>query len=515
MLTKHDATQRVEQLLCYGLRVGLLQPIDLPLARNSLLETLRLSEPTATPMDEGSGDAPDVLEILQSLIGYALQQGIVENDTETERDLFDTRLMGCMMPRPSEVSARFFEIERNEGIRAACDWFYRLNIDSGYIRADRVARNIAWNHESPYGPMQITINLSKPEKDPREVARLKSAPQVGYPKCPLCLDNVGYPGRLNHPARQTLRVLPLSLNHEPWYFQYSPYVYYQEHCIVLKEEHTPMLICRETFVRLFEFLQRFPHYFIGSNAGIPVVGGSILNHDHFQGGVWTMPMAEAPIGLELESNVPGLTAGIVRWPMSVLRLRHDDPAVLTEVADRVLTRWLGHDAPELEILSHTGSTPHNAITPIARRAGAGYELDLVLRNNRTSDEHKLGIFHVHDDLHHIKRENIGLIEVMGLFILPGRLEEEFEALARILCGDTPLDKAALGNIEHKLHKHLPWLTQLLDEGPAASFDEAMARIRHGCGQACVRLLHDCGVFKDDAAGRAGFLRFLAEVGFRG
>ncbi len=511
MLTQQDAAQGVERLLQYGLRVGMLTGLDVPLARNALLDALRLPEPATAPRPD---DPQELAAVLDPLLAYAVQQGIIENDTETERDLFDTRLMGCMMPRPSEISERFDEIEADQGVKAACDWFYQFNIDSGYIRADRVAHNIAWTQDSPYGAMQITINLSKPEKDPREVARLKTLPQVGYPKCMLCVDNVGYPGRLNHPARQTLRMLPLRLNDEPWYFQYSPYVYYQEHCIVLRQEHVPMHICRETFVRLLEFLQRFPHYFIGSNAGIPIVGGSILNHDHFQGGVWTMPMAEAPIDQPLQTaGVAGLTAGIVRWPMSVLRLRHADPAVLVDVADRVFTTWLGYDDHGLEIHAHTGDTPHNAITPIARMRDGQYELDLVLRNNRTSDEHPMGIFHVHGDLHHIKRENIGLIEVMGLFILPGRLQEEFDGLARILCGQDALDSAALADETHPLQKHLPWLTRMLAEGEAASYDEAMERIRTQCGQFCVRLLHDCGVFKDDSAGRSGFLRFLGSVGF--
>lgn len=510
-----NPTSDMEQLLAFGLKHGLIGEPDVPLARNLLLEALELPEPdesaAARPEETGESATP----VLERLIAYALDKGIIANDTETERDLFDTKLMGTMMPRPSEVAREFLAIERERGAEAACDWFYNLCIKSGYIRAERVAKNIAWTHESPYGALEITINLSKPEKDPREVARLKTMPQVGYPKCQLCLSNVGYHGRLNHPARQTLRVIPMKLNDEKWHFQFSPYVYYNQHCIVLKEEHVPMKISRETFVRLLQFITRFPHYFIGSNAGLPIVGGSILNHDHFQGGVWTMPMSRAESLYTLrQDRWRGLSAAIVRWPMSVLRLRHADPTVLTDAAAAVLTAWEAYSDENLGIYAHSEGQPHNAVTPIARRRGEDYELDIVLRNNRTDDTHKLGIFHVHDDLHHIKKENIGLIEVMGLFILPGRLEAEFEGLARILCGDEPYDRPALESPENPLNKHLKWLDDMISEhGRAMSRAEAIAVIRRQCGGKCVRVLDDCGVFKDNKAGRQGFMKFVESLGF--
>jgi UDPglucose--hexose-1-phosphate uridylyltransferase len=490
------------------------------MARNGLLELLRLEKPYEESVGAGlctrpQGDIPTARPILESLLDYAVQQGILENDTVTERDLFDTRLMGCLMPRPSEVARRFAEIERGQGIQAACGWFYDFCIKSTYIRKERIDKNIAWKHESKYGSLELTINLSKPEKDPQEVARLRTLPQIDYPKCMLCESNVGYAGRLDYPARQTLRVIPFGLNGEKWYLQFSPYVYYNQHCIVLREGHSPMKISKETFVRLLEFEERVPHYFMGSNAGLPIVGGSILNHDHFQGGCWEMPMAKAATAVKLrQDQCPGLSAEILRWPMSVLRLRHRDRTVLAAIAAEALAAWEQYSDFSLGINAHTGAEPHNAVTPIARRRGEDYELDFVLRNNRTDEAHKLGIFHVHDDLHHIKKENIGLIEVMGLFILPGRLETEFDALAKILCGQEPFGENALSAKDHPLTKHLPWLSAMLDEYKHVSgYEEAMAIIRRQCGEKCVHVLDDCGVFKDNAEGLKGFLRFLETLGY--
>lgn len=519
----------IERLIAFGLDNYFIEEPDVPMARNYLMDLLRIDKPFEE-MEVSSqkpevrmgkaGDrekAPDAaLPILESLLEYAVKKGIIENGTVTERDLFDTKLMGCLMPRPSEVNKKFEAIEIERGAEAAFDWFYDFCMKSTYIRAERIAKNIAWRHASPYGEMEITINLSKPEKDPQEVARLRTLPQVGYPKCMLCPENVGYAGRLDFPARQTLRVIPLTLNGERWYFQFSPYVYYHQHCIVLRREHSPMKITWETFVRLLEFEQRAPHYFMGSNAGLPIVGGSILNHDHFQGGVWEMPMARAKTLVHLhQERIPGLSAEVLRWPMSALRLRHADRAALTEAAAAVLRAWEGYSDFSLGIHAHTGGEPHNAVTPIARRRGCDYELDIVLRNNRTDDAHKLGIFHVHDDLHHIKKENIGLIEVMGLFILPGRLASEFEGLAGILCGREKFDRAALSDTGHPLNKHLPWLEEMLGEygGRVKDRGEAMEIIRRQCGEKCVRVLDDCGVFKDTEEGRRGFLKFLGTAGY--
>lgn len=508
----------IELLISYGLDNGFIEELDIPMARNCLMELLRVEKPYegSEVSSQKSEDRATVLPILRNLLDYAVGRKIVEHDTVTERDLFDTRLMGCLMPRPSEVARKFADIERGLGIRAACDWFYGFCMKSTYIRAERIAKNIKWDYQSKYGAMEITINLSKPEKDPEEVARLRTLPQVDYPKCMLCAENVGYAGRLDYPARQTLRVIPMTLNGEQWYFQFSPYVYYDQHCIVLREGHSPMRITRETFVRLLEFEERVPHYFMGSNAGLPIVGGSILNHDHFQGGAWEMPMARAKAALRLAppASRPGLSAEVLHWPMSVLRLRHRDRAALAEAAAELLGVWEKYSDHGLGVHAFTGDTPHNAVTPIARRRGEDYELDFVLRNNRADDAHRLGIFHVHDDLHHIKKENIGLIEVMGLFILPGRLASEFDGLAKILCGAKAYDEAALSDPGHALNKHLPWLAAMLDEYKrVGSYDEAMEILREQCGEKCVRVLDDCGVFKDNEEGTKGFLRFLASAGY--
>jgi UDPglucose--hexose-1-phosphate uridylyltransferase len=434
---KAAAQNAVEKLIAYGLRYGLLAPLDAVEARNALLDILGLDEPAAASPPDALPQTPT--PILRTLLDFAVAQGVIE-DTVTARTLLDTRLMGCLMPRPSRVAERFESIRGQQGAAAATAWFYELNRRSNYIRVDDLARNLEWPyHSERYGRLEITVNLAKPEKDPREIARLKNMPASGYPRCMLCLENMGYAGRLDFPARQTLRVLPLTLHGESWYFQYSPYVYYDQHCIVFREEHAPMRIDRNTFVRLLEFVDQFPHYFIGSNADLPIVGGSILNHDHFQGGAHVLPMARAAVDAPLAApEASSMRAGILRWPMSALRLTAADPDVLVEAADRLLEAWRGYGDPESGILSHSpDGTPHNTVTPIARRRGTDYELDLVLRNNQTSAEHPMGVFHPHAGLHHIKKENIGLIEVMGLFILPGRLEMELAGVSDVLTGQTP------------------------------------------------------------------------------
>jgi UDPglucose--hexose-1-phosphate uridylyltransferase len=505
----------IERLIAFGLYNGLIAELDAPMARNALLNLMRLDKPyIGKPADIGTMPY-SAFPILESLLSFAVDNGIIEHDTVTERDLFDTKLMGCLMPRPSEVACEFEEMERARGAQAACDWFYDFCVKCGYIRAERIAKDIAWTYKSKYGKLDITINQSKPEKDPRVVALQKDLPQNDYPQCMLCASNVGYAGRLDYPARQTLRVIPMKLNGEQWYFQFSPYVYYLQHCIVLRDEHSPMKITKETFVRMLEFEERFPHYFIGANAGLPIVGGSILNHDHFQGGAWRMPMARAEAAKKLKNpGWPSLSAEILKWPMPVLRLRHRDRFVLAGIAAQALEAWESYSDLSLGIQAYTGKEPHNAVTPIARRRGPEYELDLVLRNNRADDAHPYGIFHPHAGLHHIKKENIGLIEVMGLFVLPGRLAQEFSGLAKILCGQEPFDKAALAAAGHPLHKHLPWLESLLSEyKQAGSYDEAMGILKEQCGEKCAQVLDDCGVFKDSEEGMKGFTKFLKTAGY--
>jgi UDPglucose--hexose-1-phosphate uridylyltransferase len=503
-----DVAAKIEKLLRFGLEKGLMAEDDLIFARNQIIDMLGLSAPGGG--DDGEALPETATSLLAPLVDYAVEKGII-GDTVTERELFDTRLMGAMMPRPSEVRRYFKLLYDTQGPKAATDWFYGLCRRANYIRVDQIARNIAWRHDTAYGPMTITINLSKPEKDPKEIAKLKNAPAAGYPACMLCPQNEGYAGRLNFPARQTLRLIPVTLAGEPWFFQYSPYVYYPEHCIVLKAEHTPMKIDRGSFSKLLDFIDQFPHYFIGSNAGIPVVGGSILNHEHFQGGCFELPMAAAKKRCDLTfRDFPGIKAQILDWPMTVIRLASRDRRELLDAADMLHETWWRYDDPAHQIrAAEADGTPHNTFTPIARRRGEAYEMDLVLRNNVATDQFPLGIFHPHPHLHHIKRENIGLVEVMGLFILPGRLEKELEAIAQIWAGlaEMPGD---IGEAEHPLNKHLPWMNQLLTGRP--TLEEAREAIRRSVGNICVDVLRDCAVYKDDREGLEGLSGYLAACG---
>jgi len=506
---------RIERLVAFALKNGLIDPMDLEYARNSLLDLFGLTEPVASDV----GELPDSpVPLLEPLLDIAAAQGLIEDNILAYRDLFDSRMMGLLMPRPSETTKLFREKSEQSGIVGATDWFYKLNIDVNYIRADRNRKNGYWSHATPFGELEITINLAKPEKDPKEIALLKSMPQANYPKCLLCRDNVGYAGRLDHPARQNLRILPLTLQDERWFFQYSPYAYYNEHSIVLKGEHTPMVISPATFARLLDFVDRFPHYFIGSNADLPIVGGSILNHDHFQAGRHVFPMEKADV---LEWNAssaePSVKLGVVEWPMSVLRLRAADRQALLRVASDVLARWREYSDPEADVLAFSvkGSeqVPHNTITPIARRLEDGtYELDLVLRNNRTSEAHPAGIFHPHQELHHIKRENIGLIEVMGLAVLPGRLKGELAQIAELLTGATPYDASVLQSSSHPLQLHAAWIGELVAKHGTANEAEAARRLLEAAvGDKFAAVLRDAGVYKTNAAGREAFKRFLTKA----
>ena len=504
----------IQQLLAFAEAHGLIAAEDRPWALNLLLDALGYAEPAdvlllhAAP---GAGSPATATAMLDTLCDDAAARGLI-TDSPVRRELFCTRLMGLLTPPPSVVTERFNRIRRGQGIRGATDWFYGMQRANDYIRVDAIARNRRFFHPSRYGELEITINVSKPEKDPRDIAALRDVPQAGYPKCLLCVENQGYAGRLDFPARQTLRMLPLTLLGESWRFQYSPYLYYPEHCIVLNDTHRPMAVTRDTFVRLLGFLDQFPHYFIGSNADLPIVGGSILSHDHFQGGRHTFPMQAAPVyARATHPDAPDIRAELIAWPMTTLRLACQQPALLCDMADHVLRMWRDYSDEEAGVLHQTAGTPHNTITPIARREGGEYTLDLVLRNNRTSAEHPLGIFHPHAPLHHIKKENIGLIEVMGLFILPGRLIGELDALAGYLTGDRPFVPPPE---DDPLAQHWPWIAELAAcHGTHNDAEQAQGHLRAGLANTCAQVLHDSGVFKLDGNGKAATARFLRFAGF--
>ena len=487
----------ISALCRYAERTGLLQPEDLVFARNALLEALQLDS-----FDEAAAPAEASLaDILQVLTGDAVARGVCP-DNQVARDLFDTKLMGVLTPRPHEVRTCFHTLYQISPQKAT-DWFYRFSQDTNYIRRDRIAKDKKWTYACEYGELDITINLSKPEKDPRAIAAAKLAPQSGYPKCALCAENEGYAGRMNHPARQNHRIIPLELDSGSWYLQYSPYVYYNEHCIVLNAEHTPMRISAATFRRLLDFTKLFPHYFLGSNADLPIVGGSILSHDHFQGGHYTFAMEKAPVETPVSfAGFPDIAAGIVKWPMSVLRLTGSDPDRLCQLAEKILTAWRGYTDEAAMVFAETDGTPHNTITPIARMSGGKYECDLVLRNNRTTDERPLGIFHPNPSLHHIKKENIGLIEVMGLAVLPARLQKEMTLLKERLIAGEDVSK------EPSLAAHTAWADEILKQHPEFSSDNADEIIKLELGRVFVQVLCDCGVFKRDNEGAAAFARFI-------
>ena len=490
--------QTLEALLRHAIRCGLIGEADRVFAYNRLLEQFRLNEAP----EGGPGDAP-LEELLDALCDEAVRLGLI-GDTVTERDLFDTKLMGVLTPFPSEVRRRFAG-EYAKSPEAATDWYYRFSGDTNYIRRERCARDLRWVYEGAYGALDITINLSKPEKDPRAIAAARLAPQSGYPKCLLCAENEGYAGHLNHPARQNHRLIPLRLDGTDWYLQYSPYVYYREHCIVFNSRHIPMKIDDGSFRRLLDFVGQFPHYFLGSNADLPIVGGSILSHDHFQGGRFEFAMARA--GLEEEVAFRGfedVSAGILRWPLSVLRLRAAEPERLCALAGRILAVWRGYTDESVFVFAETEGESHNTLTPIARRRGADYELDLVLRNNITTAEHPLGVFHPHAPLHHIKKENIGLIEVMGLAVLPARLKDELEGLREALLSGRDV------RADETLAKHADWL-----DGLRAKYvftpENTGALLQREVGAVFEKVLEDAGVFKRDDAGRAAFRRFVQRV----
>lgn len=494
-----DVFEGITALADYGVRTGLIEEADRTWAVNALLAALELDayeERTVTGQ-------PALTEILDSLLNYACANGLCQ-DSVVYRDLFDTKLMGQLTPRPSAVIRRFWDLYA-ESPKAATDDYYAFSKTTNYIRADRLAKDAKWITPTPYGDMDITINLSKPEKDPKAIAAALQMKQSAYPKCQLCKENEGYAGRVNHPARQNHRIIPLEMGGGPWFLQYSPYGYYNEHCIVFNGRHTPMKTDRSAFQKLFDFVEKFPHYFVGSNADLPIVGGSILTHEHFQGGHYTFAMTKAPIETAYAfAGYKDIEAGIVKWPMSVLRLRGDEPARICDLADKVLQAWRGYTDPDAFIYAETDGTPHNTITPIARFRNGKYELDLVLRNNITTPACPDGLYHPHPEYHHIKKENIGLIEVMGLAVLPARLKTELELLRDALLHGT--DIAA----DERIAKHKDWAMEIAAKN-ALTAENCMDILQQEVGKVFAAILEQCGVFGRNEAGKAQFLRFLSSI----
>lgn len=490
----------ISNLIRYALQKGLIEPEDTVCATNSLLEVLKKDsyEPIET---EGE---IDLAKTLDELCDYAAENGLLENNSVVYRDLFDTALMGRLTPMPREVIAKFKSLYA-EDAKKATDWYYDLSQNTNYIRRDRIAKDMQWKTETDYGTLDITINLSKPEKDPKAIAAARNMPASSYPKCLLCKENEGYAGRVNHPARQNHRIIPVTIDNTPWFMQYSPYVYYPEHCIVFNSQHTPMKIDRACFRKLLDFVGQFPHYFVGSNADLPIVGGSILAHDHFQGGHYTFAMETAPIETEISfDGFDDVKAGIVKWPMSVIRLTAQNPERLIELGDKILNSWRNYFDEKAMILAFTDDTPHNTITPIARRRGDDFELDLVLRNNITTDEHPLGLYHPHEHLHHIKKENIGLIEVMGLAVLPARLKNELAVLA---------DKMVKGEdltADELTASHAEWAYEIMKNNQITA-ENVTSIIEQEVGKVFSEVLENAGVYKRNEDGKQAFLRFISQV----
>ena len=488
----------IKKLVCYGLETGLIAEEEKIYTTNLLLDTLKLDEYEEPETDYTN---VDLEATLKEILDYAVENNLCE-DSIVYKDLFDTRVMNCLVPRPSQVIKTFNE-KYQESPKEATAYYYKLSCDSDYIRRYRVKKDMKWVVPSVYGDIDITINLSKPEKDPKAIAAAKLAKQSGYPKCQLCMENEGYAGRTNHPARENHRIIPITINGTKWGFQYSPYVYYNEHCIVFNGQHIPMKVDKNSFIKLFDFIKLFPHYFIGSNADLPIVGGSILSHDHFQGGNYEFAMAKAPV--EKEFTVKGyedVKAGIVKWPLSVTRLSCKDEKRIIELADHILKAWRGYTDEAAYIFAETDGEPHNTITPIARKRGENFELDLALRNNITTDECPLGLYHPHNELHHIKKENIGLIEVMGLAVLPSRLKEEIE----LLCDYIVNGKDIRSN--EKIEKHADWVDKFRPQYDKIDASNVEEIIKAEIGKVFVEVLEDAGVYKCTEEGRKAFTRFI-------
>ena len=489
----------IDALVSYAMNTGLAQPEDHRVLINRLLDLL--GKPDYEPSDEPQPE--DIEEILAGILDYAVENGLCD-DNITAKDIFDTRIMGAITPMPREIIRTFWEKYENNPVEAT-DWYYKFSCDTDYIRRYRIAKDMRWKYECEYGDLDITINLSKPEKDPKAIAAAKFAPQTAYPKCQLCCENEGYAGRMNHPARANHRIIPIKICEADWCLQYSPYVYYNEHCIVLNEKHIPMKIDKSAFEKLLDFVRIFPHYFVGSNADLPIVGGSILSHEHFQGGHYTFAMEKAEVREKVVfKGFEDIEAGIVNWPMSVIRLRGKDSARIAELADKILGIWRGYSDERVGVIAFSEGQPHNTITPIARRRGEDFELDLVLRCNITTKEHPLGVFHPHDDKHHIKKENIGLIEVMGLAVLPSRLKQELGDLAKAAVSGKDIFS------DEVLSKHAEWLEELKKEYTFTE-ENAMDIILKETGKVFSKVLEDAGVYKNTPEGKAAFIDFIDTV----
>ena len=491
----------VSKLVAYALQKDLILPCDKDWAVNAILDTLKLDSYTDPGQEWGEVELAPVLD---ELLDDAYQRGVLTENSVVYRDLFDTEIMGRLTPRPAQVIDHFRFLYLLDP-KDATDWYYKFSQDTNYIRRDRIAKDVQWKAATEYGDLDITINLSKPEKDPKAIAAAKNLPASAYPRCQLCAENEGYAGRVNHPARQNHRIIPITINDSPWFLQYSPYVYYNEHCICLNSEHIPMKIDRACFAKLLSFVQQFPHYFVGSNADLPIVGGSILAHDHFQGGRYTFAMERAPI--EAPFTFPGfedVDAGIVKWPMSVVRIASVNTERLIELADRILLAWRGYTDEGAFIFAETDGEPHNTITPIARMRDGKYELDLVLRNNITTEEHPLGVYHPHAELHHIKKENIGLIEVMGLAVLPARLKEELAAVAGALADGKDLRS------DERTAKHADWAESFAPNYTITA-DNALDIVKKETGLVFAKVLEHSGVYARTGEGKEAFLRFLQTI----
>ena len=489
----------IDSLVSYTMNCALAQLEDHQVLVNRLMDLLRLDD--YTPSDEPQTE--DLEEILAGILDYAVENGLCE-DNITARDIFDTRIMGALTPMPREV-IRAFREKYAQSPQSATDWYYQFSCDTDYIRRYRIAKDMRWKYENQYGQLDITINLSKPEKDPKAIAAAKNAPQTAYPKCQLCRENEGYAGRLNHPARANHRIIPIKVCGADWCLQYSPYVYYNEHCIVFNAQHIPMKIDKSAFEKLLDFVGAFPHYFVGSNADLPIVGGSILSHEHFQGGHYTFAMETAPVEKAISfKGFENIQAGIVKWPMSVIRLRGSEPKKIAQLADKILLCWRGYSDESVGVVACSNAEPHNTITPIARRRGEDYELDLVLRCNITTQEHPMGVFHPHADKHHIKKENIGLIEVMGLAVLPSRLKKELTDLAEAAWKNQDISGDEI------LQKHAPWLEEL-KKTYTFTQENALEIILQETGKVFSAVLEDAGVYKNTTEGRNAFLRFVEQV----
>ena len=501
----------IVKLMQYGLATGLIAREDRRYMVNHILELLKIdaiSDEALAQVMEFDGEDKSVVDqledILSDICDYAYENGLMEENSIGYRDLFDTKVMGLLVDRPAHVIEKFWQDYREDPVKAT-DAYYKFSQDTDYIRRYRIRKDMKWVAPTQYGDLDITINLSKPEKDPKAIAAAKLAKQTAYPKCQLCMENEGYAGRLDHPARENHRIIPVTINGSPWGFQYSPYVYYNEHCIVFNSQHVPMKIERATFAKLFDFVKQFPHYFVGSNADLPIVGGSILSHDHFQGGHYEFAMAKAPVEREISfAGFEDVKAGIVKWPMSVIRISGPDTDRLIELADKILAAWRGYTDEAAFIFAETDGEPHNTITPIARKRGDQYELDLVLRNNITTEEHPLGVYHPHAELHHIKKENIGLIEVMGLAVLPARLKGEIEGLCRAIVAGEDLRK------DEALAKHADWVDEL-KKTYTFTADNVEEILKKEIGIVFMKVLEHAGVYKCTEEGRQAFLRFVDSV----